>query len=122
MQSGFVYDEPADFRDAGVNFGDEDPLGDFAALIVYVEYGQLARERQMTQVTIPGQRGLWVAAYSSLRRLQLARGDDDLDYSATNGEWVLASKPPSVGIWFDPCFPGGRPVLLPNLDVEWDQR
>jgi hypothetical protein len=114
-----VYEQAVEFRHAGACFGDASPIEVFARLTVYIEFTESESARQMTQSVVPGQSGLWVAAYSSLRRLQLARGNDEIEYSATRGEWVLSDKPVSAGVWFDPCFLGGRAILLPEPDIEW---
>lgn len=119
MLTESIYEDAADFRYPGADFSGANPQQIFAELTVYVEFGYHQSERYMTETIVPGHDGLWIAAYSSLRRLQLARGNDEIEYSAILGRWVLVHKPSSAGVWFDPCFRGGRPILVPIPHMEW---
>lgn len=114
-----IYEDEADLRDVGADFGSGDARAIFAELTVYVEFDTNLSERQMVSMRVAGDTGLWVPAYSSLRRLRLARGEDDVEYSAMFGARVLAEVPHVAGVWFDPCFPGGRPIVVPTPDIEW---
>lgn len=115
-----IYQEAKDFRSAGADFGEAGSRHVFASLTVYVEFLCFQPGRQMTRAVMPGYEGTWVAAYSSLRRLRLAVGNDEVEYSAMTGANVLAQKPASAGVWFDPWFRGGRPIALPAPSIAWD--
>ena len=119
MLSESIYEDVVDFRDEGAAFGTGDPREVFSGLTVYVEFDTQLPERQMAPTIVPGEIGRWVAAYSSLRRLHLARGDDAVEYSTMIGAQVLAQRPRVIGVWYDPCFPGGRPIAVPTPDIDW---
>jgi hypothetical protein len=105
----------------GSDFHRGNPREIFAALpTVYVEFDSDAHDRHVVTASIPGESGLWVLAYSSLARLWSARHEHDIEYSAMRGCRVLEWMPQSAGLWYNPSFSGGRQIILPILDVQYE--
>ena len=72
----------------------------------------------MDQGTSPHSPSLpWLCVYSSYERLVEGHcGEDEIEHSALRGSTVLAMRPERTGIWLDHGLPGGRMIVLPQLD------
>lgn len=121
----YVYLDRASRRNVAdtivAGFRGGNPREHFAALpTVYVEFDSDGADRHLITASIPGESGQWVLAYSSLAHLQTARREDDIEYSAMRGRRVLETMPERAGLWYDPSFSGGRQIILPMLDLNYE--
>jgi hypothetical protein len=112
-----IYDYERPGCGAGVDFGRGDPVDVLGGLQIYVEYDVDGRGRRLVTTTVPGHSGQWILSFSSLKNLQLSKGESDIEYSAIAGTRLLTTMPTGTGVWFDRNMPGGRMILLPAYDV-----